>query len=238
MRNISSCIIFEDRDVIVINKPAGLLTSTVPRERRVTAIALLRDHVAKREPRARVGVVHRLDRDASGLLVFSKNHEAYRALKHQFFHHTVSRVYAALVHGKPNPPRGKIQSRLVEHPDGSVHSTKRPPPHGQRAMTEYEVVEHRTGKSLLKVTLHTGRKHQIRAHLSERGCPIVGDQMYGKPRDESPKLMLTASELEFDHPRSGKRVRFTLEPAFASEQVKHGHDQSQHQNRRNPESGF
>src|SRR3954454_21077197 len=117
-------VIHEDDDLIVIDKPAGLLTSTVPREPRTTAFALLRDYVKQREPRARVGTIHRLDRDASGLLVFSKNERAYRALKDQFFHHTVHRVYLAIVRGKLNPPSGRIESWLVEQNDGSVRSMK------------------------------------------------------------------------------------------------------------------
>src|SRR5437773_11726873 len=94
-------IVYEDRDIVVIDKPAGLLTSTVPRERRPTAAALLRQYLDSRQPRARLGIIHRLDRDASGVLVFSKNDAAYRSLKQQFFHHTVQREYEALVHGRP-----------------------------------------------------------------------------------------------------------------------------------------
>lgn len=202
-------IIHEDPDVIVVNKPAGLLTSTVPREKRPTLLKLLRDELARREPRARVGVIHRLDRDASGLLVFSKNHESYRSLKEQFFKHTVQRVYFALVRGKPPQREGKIRSRLVELPDGSVRTSKRPD-HGELAITEYKLIRTSGEVSLLRVTLHTGRKHQIRAHLSERGMPIVGDRVYVQ-KSESPPLMLTAVELAFDHPRTGKRMKSTLE---------------------------
>src|SRR6266516_370866 len=104
-------LVYEDRDVIVIDKPAGLLTSTVPREKRPTAFAMLKEAVNAREPRARVGLIHRLDRDASGLLVFSKNHAAFRSLKQQFFDHSVDRVYLAIVRGQLNPRGGRIKSR-------------------------------------------------------------------------------------------------------------------------------
>jgi 23S rRNA pseudouridine1911/1915/1917 synthase len=201
-------IVYEDDDVLVVDKPPGLLTSTVSREKRPTALAIVRAYVEATSPRARVGLIHRLDRDASGLLVFSKTNNAYDLLKTQFFKHAVERVYEATVHGNPSPPAGTIESFLVERTDGSVHSTKQ---HGkgQRAVTEYEVV-HRDGKqSVLRVRLQTGRKHQIRAHLSERGWAIVGDPLYGPTDTKGPGgLMLRAVRLAFDHPRTGQRVSF------------------------------
>src|SRR4029079_12746335 len=111
-------IVFEDQELLVVDKPAGLLTSTVPRERRPTALAIVRRYLGATSPDARVGLIHRLDKDASGLLVFSKSHLAYESLKGQFFKHTVERVYEAVVHGKPAPPAGRVASRLVERADG------------------------------------------------------------------------------------------------------------------------
>jgi 23S rRNA pseudouridine1911/1915/1917 synthase len=214
-------IVHEDADVLVVDKPAGLLTSTVPREPRPTLLAMVREHVesnpAGRSRPARVGLIHRLDRDASGLLVFSKSHEAYLSLKQQFFKHSVERVYTAVVIGIPTPRSGKITSRLVERADGTVYSTAQPGK-GERAVTEYVVQEERRGRALVRVTLHTGRKHQIRVHLSDRGTPIVGDTMYGRndgqemARKSQPpgRLMLTATKLSFDHPWTGERVTFEL----------------------------
>jgi 23S rRNA pseudouridine1911/1915/1917 synthase len=205
-------IIYEDDDLLVVNKPAGLLTSTVPREKRPTALALVREYLAETSPKSRVGLIHRLDRDASGLLVFSKSHAAYDSLKTQFFKHTVDRVYEAIVHGKPNPPAGTIESYLLERADGSVHSTDRHAK-GQCAITHYETIETKAKRSRLRVRLQTGRKHQIRVHLSERGCPIVGDTVYGRDdtKNEAAKgLMLAAVELAFDHPRTRKRMLFKL----------------------------
>ena len=199
-------VVHEDDDILVIDKPAGLLTSTVPREKRPTAVALVREYVATNEPRARVGLIHRLDRDASGLLIFSKNHAAYESLKRQFYEHSVRRRYTAVVHGVPTPKSGRIESKLIERADGSMRST-REPGKGQRAITEYETIR-RVGKaSLLRITLHTGRKHQIRVHLAERGVPVVNDPVYGKEKPNGP-LMLAAVELEIAHPRTGKRMCF------------------------------
>lgn len=201
-------IVHEDADLLVANKPAGLLTSTVPREPRETLIALVREHLAATDPRANAGVIHRLDRDAAGLLVFSKRHEAYRELKQQFFEHKVERVYSAVTEGIPNPASGKIETSLVELPDGSVHSTRQFGK-GQHAATGYEVLRKGNHRALVRVTLFTGRKHQIRVHLSERGTPILGDKVYGKGKAGEP-LMLLAVKLGFVHPRSGKPVVFEL----------------------------
>jgi RluA family pseudouridine synthase len=203
-------IVFEDRDVMVIDKPPGLLTSTVPREPRQTALGLIGQYLAESDRASRVGVVHRLDRDASGLLVFSKNEPAFQSLKGQFFRHTVTRIYAAIVSPEPKEAKGRIESKLVEWADGSVRSTTAPR-RGQLAITDYEVVARDREIALLRVTLSTGRKHQIRAQFSEAGWPIIGDKMYrGKPSEAG--LMLAAVELSFDHPRTGKRLTFKIDP--------------------------
>jgi 23S rRNA pseudouridine1911/1915/1917 synthase len=204
-------IVHEDADILVVNKPPGLLTSTVAGERRPTLRAAVWEYVRSREPRARVGVIHRLDRDACGLLIFSKNDEAYASLKRQFFQHTVRREYLAVVHGRPEPPSGRLETRLVERTDGTVHSTRQAGK-GEIAITDYEVLGTVSRKqSILRVTLLTGRKHQIRAHLSECGTPIVGDKVYG-PEKGGRYLLLAAVRLTIHHPRDWKEMDFTVPP--------------------------
>ena len=219
-------IIFEDADLLVVNKPPGLLTSTIPKEPRPTLLAKVREHLTGEESKsgrrrsrapetetgaARVGLIHRLDRDASGLLVFSKTDETYRALKTRFFHHDVERVYHAVIRGRLNPPTGRIESRLVERTDGTVHSTKQFGK-GEPAVTLYETIRNVGRLSLLRVTLQTGRKHQIRVHLSESGCPIVGDRVYGdvKADASAPRLMLAATRLALVHPETEESMVFEV----------------------------
>ncbi|HEY0007170.1 MAG TPA: RluA family pseudouridine synthase, partial [Tepidisphaeraceae bacterium] len=199
-------IVHHDEDLLVINKPIGLLTSTVPREKRPTALALARDYIARVQPAAVIGLVHRLDRDASGLLVFSLNQPALASLKEQFYYHKAGRKYAAVVKGKVNPPADTISSRLVEYADGTVHRTTHKG-RGDDAITHYETAQRNKDHTLLHVTLETGRKHQIRAHLAQRGHPIYGDSLYNGPPAE--RLMLHALELRLKHPRTGGSLTFT-----------------------------
>lgn len=200
-------VVFEDDDILVVNKPPGLLTSTVPREKRETLLANVREYVAATSPRSRVGLIHRLDRDASGLLVFSKNPTSYDVLKRQLFERRVDRVYVAVVEGKPPENQGRMRSSLVELPDGSVRSTKMEGK-GQMALTEYLVLQQTAGRAMLRLVLQTGRKHQIRVHLSERNMPIVNDPMYGADPKVKGRLMLASISLSLTHPRSQKRLTF------------------------------
>jgi len=214
-------IVHEDDDLIVILKPPDFLTATSEKETRATVASKLETYFAAKTRRWKLGVIHRLDRGASGLLVFTKNTKAYHHLKTQFFHHTVDRVYTAVVQGVVSPKSGRIESLLTERNDGMVIETD-DPRKGQEAITDYQTLatakwEHplRAGKktiSLLKVTLLTGRKHQIRAHFASKGCPIMNDPMYGPEDKPHGRLLLAATELAFEHPTTKARMKFQIKP--------------------------
>lgn len=195
---------FEDDDVIVVVKANGLLTVATEREREATAQAYLNAYL---KGHRRIHVVHRLDRETSGVLVFAKNLTAREALKMQFAAHSADRMYVALIEGELEPPSGTFRSNLLERRDLHMVSVAAHPD-AKHAITHYRTVESNQRYSLLEVTLETGRKNQIRAHLSEAGHPIVGDQFYGSTSNPIGRLGLHAKLLGFTHPSSGKRLSF------------------------------
>jgi 23S rRNA pseudouridine1911/1915/1917 synthase len=200
-------ILHEDEDLIVVLKSHGLLTVATERERETTTQAHLNVYL-KQKGEERIHVVHRLDRETSGVLVFAKNFETREMLKEQFAAHTVDRVYVAIIEGSMNPPQGTIRSLLRERKDLRMESVKAHPD-AKPAVTHYRTIETKRGHSMLEITLETGRKNQIRTHLSEAGHPVVGDRMYGSTVNPIGRLGLHAKLLGFDHPATGKRVVFT-----------------------------
>jgi 23S rRNA pseudouridine1911/1915/1917 synthase len=200
-------ILHEDRDIIVILKSQGLLTVATEREREATAQAYLNAYLGS-AGEDRVQVVHRLDRETSGVLVFAKNFFARERLKEQFMIHSVERIYIAVIEGAIEPPEGTIESELFEQRDLKMvsvdfHSD------AKHAVTHYRTIGTKGAYSMLEVTLETGRKNQIRAHLSEAGHPVAGDKMYGAKTNPLGRLGLHAKLLGFDHPTSGKHLVFT-----------------------------
>jgi len=202
-------ILHEDRDVIVVLKANGLLTVATEREREATAQAYLNEYVGARGAE-RIHVVHRLDRETSGVLVFARNFHARERLKEQFAEHSVDRLYVAIIEGAIEPPRGTIRSNLYERRDLRMVSVESHP-EAKHAVTHYRTIESKDRWSMLEVTLETGRKNQIRAHLSEAGHPIVGDTMYGSTVNPLGRLGLHAKLLGFDHPGNGKHLVFTAQ---------------------------
>ncbi len=203
-------ILHEDRDVIVILKSQGLLTVATEREREATAQAYLNAYLGS-AGEDRVQVVHRLDRDTSGVLVFAKNFFARERLKEQFMIHSVERIYVAIIEGAIDPPEGTIESNLFEQRDLKMVSVDAHPD-AKHAVTHYRTIATKGAYpilSMLEVTLETGRKNQIRAHLAEAGHPVAGDKMYGAKTNPLGRLGLHAKLLGFDHPTSGKRLVFT-----------------------------
>lgn len=204
-------ILHEDAELIVVDKRAGLLTIATASEKRKTAYALLYDHVKRARPPGKIFVVHRLDRDASGLLVFAKSPQAKRRLQQQFRDRSASRVYVAVVEGRMSPARRTIRSRLAETAARKSHST-RDPASGKLAVTHVRVLRRRPHTTVVEVRLETGRKHQVRAHLAESGHPIVGDRRYGAAASSLRRLALHAARLAFLHPATGERLEFDSAP--------------------------
>lgn len=200
-------ILYEDGDVIVVYKANGLLTVATERERETTAQAYLNQYVGARRGQERIQVVHRLDRETSGVLLFAKNAHARERLKEQFAEHTIDRLYVALIEGRIDPPRGTIESWLRERRDLKMVSGP-PHPEAKLAITHYETVKTNAKYSMLEVRLETGRKNQIRAHLSEAGHPVLGDRMYGSEVNPIARLALHAKRLGFEHPVTGKKMLF------------------------------
>jgi len=203
-------VLHEDADLIVVVKPAGLLTIGTARERARTAYAALRAHLAARRPRERLFIVHRLDRDASGVLVFAKSPEAKAVLQAAFAAHAVERTYTAVVEGRVARPEGVVESRLVDDAPGRVR-VARAPGEGRRAVTRWRVVRADARRSVLDVRPETGRRNQIRVHLASIGHPIVGDLLYGRGASGR-RLALHARTLGFTHPTTGSRLRFEAPP--------------------------
>lgn len=198
-------LLFEDESILIIDKPSGLLTIATETERDRTAYAALRAYQKRKRPPERLFIVHRLDREASGLLVFAKSADAKERLQSQFEDHTAGRTYVAVVDGQVKPDRFEIRSHLAENAARIVYSTTNLR-RGRLAVTHVRVLERRPRTSVVEVRLETGRKHQIRVHMAERGHPIVGDVKYGGSRAK--RLALHGAALEFRHPRTGRLVRF------------------------------
>jgi 23S rRNA pseudouridine1911/1915/1917 synthase len=200
-------LVHVDDHLIVVDKPAGLLTVATEGERTRTAFAILLDHLQARDM-GRPHVVHRLDRETSGLLLFARSKEVRDLLQSQWS--AVVKTYLGVVEGVPRPPEGTVRSRLAEGNNLRVRKVEDPddPAHARLAVTRYKVLEKNKDNALLEVVLKTGRKHQIRVHMADLGCPIIGDGAYGAKTDPARRLGLHAFRLDFKHPATGLPMTF------------------------------
>src|ERR1039457_530283 len=175
-------VLHEDKDIVVVVKSSGLLTMGTDRDKSRTVHTILNEHVRKGDPRSRnrIYIVHRLDRETSGILVFAKSEPAKIFLQEHW--QETDKRYITVVYGSLTPKAGTISSYLAENSAFTVYSTS-DPALGKLSHTEYSVLKEAKGFSLLEIHLLTGRKHQIRVHLSEKGHPVVGDRKYGKRND-------------------------------------------------------
>jgi RluA family pseudouridine synthase len=200
-------ILFEDQHIIVVDKMHGLLTMGTEREKEKTAYFLLNDYVKKGNERSRnrVFIVHRLDRDTSGLLIFAKNEHAKRFLQDNW--KGFRKEYFAVVHGIMEEKEGEITSWLFESKAFRVYSVS-DPDKGKFAKTAYKVIKESDKFSLLEINLITGRKNQIRVHLAEKGHPVAGDKIYGNTEKGIKRLALHAYSLTIIHPFTKKEMSF------------------------------
>ncbi len=204
-------ILHEDSDILVVQKPSGMLTVATVDERERTVYAYLKQRLKECDPRQKLFIVHRLDKFASGVLVFARSEKVKAALQKLFSRHDIRRKYWAIVEGRVEKSQGTIRSYLAEDKSLRMHSTN-DAKRGKAAVTHFKVLRRFPGLTVLEVTLETGRKNQIRVHLSEMGHPIVGDRAYGSAQDPVGRLGLHAFCLGFKHPTSGAPLLFQTAP--------------------------
>lgn len=200
-------LVYEDNDIIVINKGSSILSVSTDNVKDGTAYSILRDYLKKKDPRLMLFVVHRLDRDTSGLMMFAKNVEAKEAMQHNWNNMVLGRRYVAVVEGKVEQEEGVVKSYLAETSQFEVYSTQNPD-EGQLAITRFKRLQCNNGYSLMELSLDTGRKNQIRVHMKDLGHPIVGDRKYGAKASPIHRLGLHARTLHFAHPVTKKEMLF------------------------------
>ncbi|NGX55502.1 MAG: Ribosomal large subunit pseudouridine synthase D [Chlamydiae bacterium] len=197
-------IIYEDRSLIAINKPAKLLSVPLDSRNSSHALGILHDYFHTDQ----IYAVHRIDREASGVMIFARGKQSATRLGEMFSSHDLNRVYTAIVQGDLRPDQGTWKSYLQEMESYEVRTSDEK--HGREAITHYNVIRRSKNFTFLKLTLETGRKHQIRVHCREAAHPIAGDKMYGPPScNPISRMCLHASLLEFVHPFTGKKMSFS-----------------------------
>ncbi|MCB9870577.1 MAG: RluA family pseudouridine synthase [Planctomycetes bacterium] len=202
-------VLYQDAHLVIVDKPAPRLVVGAPGRRGPTVVDLLQAQLAQR-----LIPVHRLDEQVTGVLLLALNEVARAALEAMFRDHRVQRTYLALLSHAPDPPAGRIESRLREGRDGVVRSVVGGA--GERAVTLYRTLARRGRHTLVECQLETGRRNQIRAHMGELGCPIVGDRKYGyrvRGGASFPRPLLHAERVGFAHPITGEAVAVACEPA-------------------------
>ncbi len=190
-------IIFEDKNIIVLNKPAGLLTISSPKEKEKTLYHMVLEYVKQGNKTNKIFVIHRLDRDTSGIVMFAKNEKVKTSYQTNWNEIVKTRKYAAIVEGILEKKEATLKSYLEENEEGYVYPSK----NGKLAITHYQVKKEKKNYSLLDIDIKTGRKNQIRVQLKEIGHPIVGDKKYGKKAD---RMYLAAYELSLINPVTHK----------------------------------
>ena len=209
-------IIFEDQYILVVDKPAGLLSVATEKLEKDTLHSRCVDHVKRQSERAWCHIVHRLDRDTSGVMVFAKNREAKEHLQTQFAERDVKRLYHALVEGRPEQNDGTDSSWLIENKHLHVKRVKSTFKGAKQSITHWRIEDQDEFVSLIEVIIETGRRHQIRMAMQLIGCPIVGDTIHGAKTNPLNRICLHATTLGFSHPSSNEFAQYDSIVPFAN----------------------
>lgn len=201
-------LVYEDDDIIVVNKGYGLLSMGNDKIKEGTAYSILRKYLKTKDPRNKLFIVHRLDQHTSGLMLFAKSEQAKNTMQHNWNNMVLKRQYVCVVEGKLEPAEGEVKSYLAENSQHIVYSTDNPDL-GQLAYTRYQALKQANGYTLVEVELETGRKNQIRVHMKDLGHPIAGDRKYGAKTSPIHRLCLHARTLRFVHPSTRKLMDFS-----------------------------
>lgn len=210
-------ILFEDEHIIVVNKQAGLLSVATNKMEPDTLHSRVVNYLKSQNEKSWAFIVHRLDRETSGVMIFAKHKRHKEYLQEQFARREVHRIYHALVEGKPQIDRGTIHEWLLEDKFLRVKAVKKNHPQAKEAITHYSVEDNDEFASLIQLTIETGRRHQIRVGLANLGCPVVGDSDHGAEGNPIGRIALHASSLEFLHPETDDPVRFEAPIPFGPE---------------------
>lgn len=203
-------IVFEDQWIIVIDKRNGLLSMGTDRQRDKTAYSILSQHVKREDPSNRIFIVHRLDRETSGLMIFAKSEEVKHRLQADWHRVVIDRKYVAVVDGVMPSEEGVIDAPLAENRNRKMFVSRTPDEdNAVDAVTHYRVLRSRGGRSLVELSLETGRKNQIRAHLEHVGCPVAGDKKYSSRSTDAGRVCLHAYKLALYHPITSEELFFS-----------------------------
>ena len=217
MRHHRVKVLFEDEHIIVVNKQAGLLSVSTDKMEPDTLHSRVVDYLKSENEKSWAFIVHRLDRETSGVMIFAKHKRHKEYLQEQFANRDVHRVYHALVEGKPDKENGTVREWLLEDKFLKVKAVKKNHPKAKEAITHYSVVDFDEFASLIQLTIETGRRHQIRVGLANLGCPVLGDEAHGAEGNPIGRIALHASSLEFLHPETDDPVRFEAPIPFGPE---------------------
>ncbi len=201
-------IIYEDKEILVINKPSGMLTVSTPNEKEKTLFHEASSYVKKSNPKNKIFIIHRLDKDTSGIVMFAKNQSVKYNYQNAWDSLVLKRKYVAVIEGILEKKQASIKSYLKETKTLMVYSTN-DKKDGKLAITNYKVIKSNDKYSLLDIEIKTGRKNQIRVHMSDIGNPILGDKKYGNKKSFSKRLMLHAYNLEILNPKTKRKMIFS-----------------------------